>query len=129
MTASESPSQVPTRTRPQPLPLPLRRCPDAPPHVSAAAVHEPPRVAQFGAVATRADVRAQLRARYGRTLLQLPEVTLRVDTELELLRLGRAYEAITADAEWRRMEPAHLAEADDGTGPTPAERAAALAAA
>ncbi len=50
-------------------------------------------------------------------------------SELELLRFGRAYEAITADEDWRRMEPTRLAEADDGTGPTPAERAAALAAA
>jgi aspartyl-tRNA(Asn)/glutamyl-tRNA(Gln) amidotransferase subunit A len=50
-------------------------------------------------------------------------------SELELLRFGRAFEAITADAEWRRLEPAQLALADDSTGPTPAERAAAPAAA
>jgi aspartyl-tRNA(Asn)/glutamyl-tRNA(Gln) amidotransferase subunit A len=49
-------------------------------------------------------------------------------SELELLRFGRAYEAITADAEWRALEPAQLALADDPSGPTPAERAAALAA-
>jgi len=49
-------------------------------------------------------------------------------SELELLRCGRAYEAITADAAWRALEPAQLALADDATGPTPAERAARLAA-
>jgi len=50
-------------------------------------------------------------------------------SELELLRFGRGYEAITADAEWRRAEPAQLALADDASGPTPPERAARLAAA
>jgi len=50
-------------------------------------------------------------------------------SELEVLRFGRAYEALTADTEWRRLEPAQLALADDGTGPTPMERAAKLAAA
>ncbi len=47
-------------------------------------------------------------------------------SELELLRLGRAYEAITASAPWRALEPAQLALADDQAGPTPTERAAAL---
>jgi aspartyl-tRNA(Asn)/glutamyl-tRNA(Gln) amidotransferase subunit A len=50
-------------------------------------------------------------------------------SELELFRFGRAYEALTADADWRRLEPTALSEADDQTGPTPAERAATLAAA
>ena len=50
-------------------------------------------------------------------------------SELELLRFGRAYEAITADAHWRAIEPAQLAQADDESGPTPSERAARLAAA
>jgi aspartyl-tRNA(Asn)/glutamyl-tRNA(Gln) amidotransferase subunit A len=50
-------------------------------------------------------------------------------SELELLRFGRGYEAITATAPWRRLEPPQLALADDPSGPTPAERAAALAAA
>ncbi len=45
--------------------------------------------------------------------------------ELELLRLARAYEAITADADWRAREPAELAAAADPSAPTPAERAAA----
>jgi aspartyl-tRNA(Asn)/glutamyl-tRNA(Gln) amidotransferase subunit A len=30
-------------------------------------------------------------------------------SELALLRVARAYEAITADADWRRLEPAGLA--------------------
>jgi aspartyl-tRNA(Asn)/glutamyl-tRNA(Gln) amidotransferase subunit A len=50
-------------------------------------------------------------------------------SELELLRFGRAYEAITADAPWRALEPAQLRLADDPAGPTPMERAATLAAA
>jgi aspartyl-tRNA(Asn)/glutamyl-tRNA(Gln) amidotransferase subunit A len=48
-------------------------------------------------------------------------------SELELLRLGRGYEAITADADWRRLEPTQLALAADPDAPTPAARAAALA--
>jgi len=49
-------------------------------------------------------------------------------SELELFRLGRAYEGLTATAEWRDVEPAQLRLAEDPTGPTPAERAAALGA-
>jgi aspartyl-tRNA(Asn)/glutamyl-tRNA(Gln) amidotransferase subunit A len=49
-------------------------------------------------------------------------------SELELLRLARGYEAITASADWRRLEPVELALAADPVGPTPAARAAALAA-
>jgi aspartyl-tRNA(Asn)/glutamyl-tRNA(Gln) amidotransferase subunit A len=49
-------------------------------------------------------------------------------SELELLRFGRAYEAITAEAAWRSLEPAQLAHADDPNGPTPAQRAARLTA-
>ena len=48
--------------------------------------------------------------------------------ELELLRLARAYEAITAADEWRSLEPTDLASTLDPTVPTPAERAAANAA-
>jgi aspartyl-tRNA(Asn)/glutamyl-tRNA(Gln) amidotransferase subunit A len=48
-------------------------------------------------------------------------------SELELLRLGRAYEAITAGAEWRTKQPAQLDQANDASAPTPAERATALA--
>ena len=50
-------------------------------------------------------------------------------SELELLRLGRAYEAITASAEWRSREPTQLALANETAGRTPTERAASLAAA
>ena len=45
-------------------------------------------------------------------------------TELELLRLARAYEAVTAGAAWRGIEPAGLAALDDPATPPPAERAA-----
>jgi len=45
--------------------------------------------------------------------------------EERLLRIGRGYEAITADAAWRRMEPADLSALDDPATPTPAERLAA----
>ncbi|MDQ2964965.1 MAG: Asp-tRNA(Asn)/Glu-tRNA(Gln) amidotransferase subunit GatA [Chloroflexota bacterium] len=48
-------------------------------------------------------------------------------SELELFRLARGYEAITASAPWRAMEPTELELADDPASPTPAERAAALA--
>jgi aspartyl-tRNA(Asn)/glutamyl-tRNA(Gln) amidotransferase subunit A len=48
-------------------------------------------------------------------------------SEPGLFALARAYEAITADADWRRLEPTELALADDPAVPTPAERAAALA--
>jgi aspartyl-tRNA(Asn)/glutamyl-tRNA(Gln) amidotransferase subunit A len=50
-------------------------------------------------------------------------------TETRLLRLARAYEAITADAAWRSDEPTDLHLADAPDGPTPADRAAVLAAA
>ena len=50
-------------------------------------------------------------------------------SELELFRLGRGYEAITATAEWRTLEPAELALADEPSGPTPADRSRQFAAA
>jgi aspartyl-tRNA(Asn)/glutamyl-tRNA(Gln) amidotransferase subunit A len=50
-------------------------------------------------------------------------------SELMLLRAARAFEGLTAAATWRGLEPAELADADDPAGPTPAERAATLAAA
>jgi aspartyl-tRNA(Asn)/glutamyl-tRNA(Gln) amidotransferase subunit A len=49
-------------------------------------------------------------------------------SELELFRIARGYEAITADADWRGLEPAELALADDPAAPSPAERARALSA-
>jgi len=45
-------------------------------------------------------------------------------SELELFRLARGYEAITADVNWRALEPAELALADDPATPSPAERVA-----
>jgi len=50
-------------------------------------------------------------------------------SELDLLRLARGFEGITADAAWRRVEPPGLAGLRAGTGPTPTERAAAFGAA
>jgi Asp-tRNA(Asn)/Glu-tRNA(Gln) amidotransferase A subunit family amidase len=49
-------------------------------------------------------------------------------SELELLRLGRAYEGLTAGAEWRSVEPSGLAEAARPDVRTPMDRAAAFAA-
>jgi aspartyl-tRNA(Asn)/glutamyl-tRNA(Gln) amidotransferase subunit A len=48
-------------------------------------------------------------------------------SELELFRLARGYEAITASAPWRRVEPTDLPLADDPATPAPAVRAAARA--
>jgi aspartyl-tRNA(Asn)/glutamyl-tRNA(Gln) amidotransferase subunit A len=50
-------------------------------------------------------------------------------SELELFRIARGYEAVTADADWRRQEPAELHLADDPRATTPAERADRLSAA
>jgi hypothetical protein len=41
-----------------------------------------------------------------------------------MLRLARAYEAITARATWRDLEPAELHLTDDPTTPSPLERQA-----
>ena len=49
--------------------------------------------------------------------------------ELRLFQLGRAYEAITADADWRTLEPPGLAKLDDPATPSAADRAAAVRAA
>jgi len=48
-------------------------------------------------------------------------------SELELFRLSRGFEALTADAAWRSMEPAQIALTTDPAQPTPTERASALA--
>ena len=48
-------------------------------------------------------------------------------SELELFRLARGYEGVTATADWRGQEPAQLALAADPAVPPPIERAAALA--
>ena len=45
-------------------------------------------------------------------------------SELELFRLARGYEAITAAADWRSVQPRDLALADDPQTPSPGERIA-----
>ncbi len=49
--------------------------------------------------------------------------------ELRLLQLGRAYEAITRDADWRSIEPHDLAALEDPATPSASERAASVRAA
>ncbi len=46
--------------------------------------------------------------------------------EARLFRLGRAYEAITADAKWRTLEPTDLRALDDPATPGPMERVAIM---
>jgi aspartyl-tRNA(Asn)/glutamyl-tRNA(Gln) amidotransferase subunit A len=50
-------------------------------------------------------------------------------SEADLFRCARAYEAITADADWRSIEPHDLPKLEDPAVPTPAQRAGAAAAA
>ena len=45
-------------------------------------------------------------------------------SEAMLMRAARAYEGVTADADWRRVQPHDLALLGDASVPTPAERAA-----
>ncbi len=47
-------------------------------------------------------------------------------SEAELLGLARGYEAITADADWRSLEPTDLAALDDPATPNPKERMAMM---
>jgi aspartyl-tRNA(Asn)/glutamyl-tRNA(Gln) amidotransferase subunit A len=49
-------------------------------------------------------------------------------SEPALFELARGYEAITAHADWRSLEPADLPALDDPATPTPAERMASMAA-
>ena len=49
-------------------------------------------------------------------------------SEAALFGLARGYEAITAGAPWRGLEPSALAEASDPASPTPDERMASVAA-
>ena len=49
-------------------------------------------------------------------------------SEVELFELARGYEALTASADWRSVEPAQLAMAADPSAPSPADRARAVAA-
>ncbi|MGZ9160578.1 MAG: Asp-tRNA(Asn)/Glu-tRNA(Gln) amidotransferase subunit GatA [Candidatus Limnocylindrales bacterium] len=48
-------------------------------------------------------------------------------SEPQLFELARGYEAITAAADWRGLEPSDLATLDDPATPTPLERTAAAA--
>jgi aspartyl-tRNA(Asn)/glutamyl-tRNA(Gln) amidotransferase subunit A len=48
-------------------------------------------------------------------------------SEPTLFELARGYEAISANADWRHLEPADLAALDDPATPTPADRMAVLA--
>jgi aspartyl-tRNA(Asn)/glutamyl-tRNA(Gln) amidotransferase subunit A len=45
-------------------------------------------------------------------------------SETELLGIARGYEAITAGADWRLLEPTELSRASDPAAPTPGQRAA-----
>ncbi len=47
-------------------------------------------------------------------------------SEVRLFELGRAYEAITADADWRTIEPRDLSLLDDPATPSAADRAATV---
>ena len=47
-------------------------------------------------------------------------------SEAELFGLARGYEAITADADWRSLEPTDLAALDDPATPNPKERMAMM---
>ncbi|KAI9905154.1 hypothetical protein PsorP6_013776 [Peronosclerospora sorghi] len=68
--------------------LPLLPCHDAPVDVAYVTEPMPPAVSHFGHVDSTEDVRKQLIALYSRTqqLQHMSEMTLRIDTELELLR-------------------------------------------
>jgi hypothetical protein len=69
--------------------LPLLPCHESPSSlVFLSAEPLPPTTSHFGSVATREDVRAELETRYRQSqqLPHLSEATLRIDTELELLR-------------------------------------------
>ena len=48
-------------------------------------------------------------------------------SEAGLFRAARAYEGITADADWRSIEPHDLAKLDDPAIATPAQRAGVAA--
>jgi aspartyl-tRNA(Asn)/glutamyl-tRNA(Gln) amidotransferase subunit A len=48
-------------------------------------------------------------------------------SEPRLFELARAYEGVTATAEWRSLEPDDLPALDDPSTPTPADRMAAMA--
>ncbi|KAG6961145.1 hypothetical protein JG687_00007829 [Phytophthora cactorum] len=83
--------------------LPLLPCHDAPVSVVPTSSPPPPAVALFGHVDTKQNVRAQLITRYsGSQLEQLSEMTLRIDTELELLRRSCFAQR---NAQWGNITP------------------------
>ncbi|CAI5731505.1 unnamed protein product [Peronospora destructor] len=103
MPATASKSSLVTRTRADHAPslaspgrpfrvgsdgLPLLPCHDAPVRVAYVSEPTPPAVSQFGDVDSAEDVRKQFQAFYSRMqqLQHMSEMTLRIDTELELLR-------------------------------------------
>ena len=51
-----------------------------------------------------------------------PRAVLRAWDEAGLFRLGRAYEAITRDADWRSIEPHDLMRLEDPATAAPGER-------
>ena len=48
-------------------------------------------------------------------------------SEPRLFELARAFEAVTASADWRSIEPTDLPALDEPSTPTPAERMADMA--
>ncbi|ETK96311.1 hypothetical protein F441_00931 [Phytophthora nicotianae CJ01A1] len=83
--------------------LPLLPCHDAPVSVMPAS-SPPPAVTLFGNVDTKQNVRTQLLARYSssKQLDQVSEMTLRIDTELELLRRSCFAQR---NAQWANITP------------------------
>ncbi|CAI5727859.1 unnamed protein product [Peronospora effusa] len=84
--------------------LPLLPCHDAPVRVAYVSEPTPPAVSQFGDVDNAKDVRKQLQAFYSRTqqLEPMSEMTLRIDTELELLRRSCFAQR---NAQWNNVTP------------------------
>uniref|UniRef100_M4BD70 PHD-type domain-containing protein n=1 Tax=Hyaloperonospora arabidopsidis (strain Emoy2) TaxID=559515 RepID=M4BD70_HYAAE len=108
-TRPDQPSSPASPRRPCHAPsdgLPLLPCHDAPVPVAFFPTPPPLAVAQFGAVASPNDVRAQLVARYRHNspplLEPVTELTLRIDTELELLR-RRCF--AQRNAQWSNATP------------------------
>lgn len=84
--------------------LPLLPCHDTPVSVAYVSEMPPPAVAQFGHVDSTEDVRKQFVALYSRTqqLQQVSEMTLRIDTELELMRRSCFAQR---NAQWDNVAP------------------------
>ncbi|CAH0483093.1 unnamed protein product [Peronospora belbahrii] len=84
--------------------LPLLPCHNAPVRVISTSEPILPAVAQFGHVDRAEDVRKQFEAFYSRTkqLEHMSEMTLRIDTELEILRRSCFAER---NAQWQNVAP------------------------